>query len=508
MQRLAFFCFSLFLLVACSSQPSVTQFQPTNTSVAPSIPSRTPTPGVPPTLPPINTTTVTTQPTPTATRQPQTWAYIDSVDFSCALKYEPDIFWFHAEPIPEEESVLKIFRSGYQIGGFTSQVAVIGNLALVGEHNILRFYDIGEPLYPALLSSVELPSPIYQIAIQEETVYTLHEDPDGLAVVDISDPAFPKMVDCIAGEDFSYLPNQPTIRSSNDFLVDNVHFSADCCGFGTWQTQSDDVPDYVTFIPGKRFEVSWFYGGSFTVSNNYAYFVVTNQPLQLLDLMDPLASIIEVDEEIIPLHSPEDITSTPTHLFIADGRNLLIVNIETPQKPELVTIQSFDEFLYRLDSDGNYLYVLTETSLRILDIRSPLQISELGRHEGAFSYQEEIAVDNGIVFMNSKDLSKPSILILDVSDPKNPQPLSRNSDLQLSRGSVTAGYLLTHSASKLPELIDARDLKNLTLVASGVTLYWISDIASIDRTFFILQNHGGIAVIELDAFLEELQLAK
>ena len=70
-------------------------------------------------------------------------------------------------------------------------VAISGDYAYLGDGPTLRVYDISDPAAAAAAGSVTLPAIIYDIAVAGTVAYAAM-DFDGLATVDVSDPAAPR----------------------------------------------------------------------------------------------------------------------------------------------------------------------------------------------------------------------------------------------------------------------------------------------------------------------------
>ncbi len=254
------------------------------------------------------------------------------------------------------------------------------------------------------------------VQIRDDIAYiidTEDDNPGGLMLINISNPTSPSLMGSYYSEG---LPNDFALQGDLAFVANR---------FDGLEILNISDPSNINRIghyhPG--YEVT-----DVEIDDDLAFLGSMDQGFEIVNISDPT--------------SPEKISNTVlTGVCInvcLDGDLLYVndhiqyTNIEVYDISNLLSLQKIGEFILE-DHDlffptifGDYLYVADHGStgdMLILDVSDPTSIVEVGRiNSGTDSFSYRMWVDGTTAYVTDFD---KGLLIVDVSDPSNPEILTR-----------------------------------------------------------------------------------
>ena len=140
------------------------------------------------------------------------------------------------------------------------------------------------------------------------------------------------------------------------------------------------------------------------------------------------------------LNEPEDILVHRGYAYVPcrDGRNVAIVDLANPKKPEVIASIRHPDMLdmFGVSAEGNFLYAVSMSNQKLIiadisNVREPKVISTLtvgGRGNYNSNYDSyhtrlrKVLVQNGIAYVTH--CNEGRLYIIDVKDPRRPQIIS------------------------------------------------------------------------------------
>ncbi|MCP5096302.1 MAG: hypothetical protein GY943_12185 [Chloroflexi bacterium] len=278
----------------------------------------------------------------------------------------------------------------------------------------------------------------------------------------------------------------------------NYAFAYDCCGLNIYDI-SEEPATIAKHIPSRKFSPSWLYGGSFSVNNGHAYFVVPSQNLQIMPLGISSDAITEIPTDTLKLEHPWDVAVTDRFLFILDkGNEITVATIEDPLAPQFLAEIEIDTVIYAIDASNDYLYILVETGLMVFHVSTSGGLSQVGFVEGTYNeYFSDIQVSGNVLYASSGDVrdEKP-LLVFDITNPTQPVLQEKIAE-PFAQFAESNGYIVYHAgSSKLHGILDIKDRANPIKIASGISSSWIVDIDSDGDLIYVLLCDGGMVVFD------------
>ncbi len=264
--------------------------------------------------------------------------------------------------------------------GDADTVTIAGGLAYVGTYaSGLEIVDIGNPARPKVIGSLAWADQTLDVAVSGGYAY-LSCYHDGLRIVDVSDPTAPVLA-------------------------------------GTYTLENT----------GDR-------GESVAVAGNFAYCVVASVEyayLVVLDVSNP-AQPSKVGR--LGMYWPVGLALAGNYAFIGNGYGLSSVDISDPTNPQLVnTDEQYN--IKDLDIEGNYLYLLG-SGLTVLDITDPEQPVRTGSWYGGEYTQAQVKKHGNTVFIATGGFE---VLMVNVTDPAHPASSGKCCMFEASRDIDAAG---------------------------------------------------------------------
>jgi hypothetical protein len=295
--------------------------------------------------------------------------------------------------------------------GYAMSVAVSGNYAYVGYDVSLRVVDISDSRHPLEIGVYADLMGVFDLSVVGSYAYLALSESDtaynGLAVLDVSNPASPALVTlpllelpasgiAIAGN-YAYLAQDGLrIYDISDPSLPTELGSCDCAG---WKLTLQEHYAYIAAVDnGLRVvdisdpshplqtglydrDPSYYAVTDVAVTGIYAY-VGLGMPagLEIVDISSP-ANPAKVGEYIGPGQA-WDVAVTDDYAYVADVVGLTVVDKSDLGNPTTAGYANISGATWRVAVAGDYAYIAGgEDGLRIFDISDPAQPVQIGIYD-------------------------------------------------------------------------------------------------------------------------------
>ena len=245
----------------------------------------------------------------------------------------------------------------------------------------------------------------------------------GLNIIDVTDPANPKVVKVIPFEshtagfaiagNYAYLGRIISTKSnSQGYSQASVLEIIDISVPASASVMSSiEIPTDIRDLD---------------VKDKYAY-VIGSFPyrLSVIDISSPGSPVmLKVEESIVGGADLQEIVVENGYAFIADGiAGLRILDVNNPAKPRHLKDFDLQGRAFNVYKSGNDLYVGVEKKyFNLADVSNPEEPKQMHSESFTSSYEyTSIVVDNKKLYFNAGGAR-----IYDISNPKNPEKLNKN----------------------------------------------------------------------------------
>ncbi len=309
--------------------------------------------------------------------------------------------------------------------GFAEAVVLAGHYAYVADGEAgLQVLDVSNPFVPALVGGLDTSGYAKAIAIARDHVF-IADRAESLKVINVANPRTPRLVTTLEGK-----PVADLVTSGNFLFAAGGPFLV------------YDISD-----PRNPKEIASYTGNvSFNgikVSGDYAYLTGDLAiGLHIVDISNPASpSRAAFCDEVFPFfeQSRNALAVTGEHVLLADGRGGLTMIKMNPANP--VRLGEYDAFTQSLAWSRNHVYLavngvwngsaFVDPGMHVVDVSNPSHPQKIGAYrtkgEGvAVGVERDRAylLEEGVVEFGQQ--SPMSLDAIDVSDPTNPQQISRS----------------------------------------------------------------------------------
>ncbi len=300
--------------------------------------------------------------------------------------------------IDAHDPVNPILRGAvYSTGNWASDVIVIGNMAYVAA-NAFQAINIENPDNPVIVDSLETSGVAQAISISDSKAYVAHSN-DGLQIIDISNPANLQLLSSIP---------MPDTASAVTVVGSTAYVAANFSGTQVVDISDSLNPEILSTIstPNRASKI--------TVIDNTAY--IQDGGLQIVNIGYLTRSGIGFAD------TPGDaqaVALSGNTAYVADLNGYLqVIDITTPEKPEIRSSLELPGWATDLALSGNYLYI-TAGDLQLVDISTP-DTPQLLDTIPVSGDPTSVVVKGDSVYVSDGD----SLHIFDISIPDQPTLLS------------------------------------------------------------------------------------
>lgn len=290
-------------------------------------------------------------------------------------------------------------------GGNAYDVEVVGDHAYLGQGQDLVVLNIADIHKPSEVGRIITPSVVGAITVSGGYAY-IADGNSGLSIVDITDPASPKLVGTYAG---TYGNPAYSVVVSGHYAYVTNQFPGNL--------QIIDISDPSAPVLAGNYDLSGHgNANSLAISGNYAY--VAASGLVILDISGPSPQPVSVYND----HTyAVDVVVSGNYAYVADAdKGLVILNVTYPASPTLIGSYVTGNYAgyTRIAVSGNHVYGGTYDSLSIIDV------SDLTSPQLKSTYATDGNTNNFAVIGDHAYIAGSGLEIVDISDPSLPVHVS------------------------------------------------------------------------------------
>lgn len=341
-----------------------------------------------------------------------------------------------------------VYRGEFQGDAF-ALLAFAGDRLILASA-LLEIYDLSDPDSPALLGQLGLDGITRSLDYSNGIVFIVSE-PDGLTMVDISEPTTPRVLGRYAATSPHF------VRASGGVALLGASSAPD-----DLEVQVLDVRDPGEIALVRSYPSTWTRGA--TLFGRHALLAngrSLSQPTSIttLDLSHPGGSAVLGEPWRSPVVISRDIAARGRFAFVVvSGRPEMLNVLEYPAAPDpgapvVVATVHLEEGFQRMAIAGDLLVLQTVDSLEIWSIADPTapvrrSVTFVGGNPNS------LAIEDDLVYV--VDGGDNEFLVFDIADPSNPALLSATRGLR-PRDIDAAGPIIVGRSGRAVRVIDATD---------------------------------------------------
>ena len=252
-----------------------------------------------------------------------------------------------------------------------TRIIIRGKYAYIAGSTTFGVYDVSNPLYPAFVGSVTIPSSTNDMAIEGKYAYIASEafNKNALSIIDLSNPASPKL---IRSYDMSVFSNNPFFGRSIAVQGRYAYITGYTDGI-VYRLYTFDISD-----PNNAFETTSVAISSDTdriqIAGRYLYLPrKTTGVLALYDLKNPAVPALVTTASVGT--SPRSVVVQDKYAYVSNGSDatVSVVDISTPSSPLTVGTVTVGTTPKDMVIMGRLLYVLNTgtTTVSVVDVSNP-----------------------------------------------------------------------------------------------------------------------------------------
>jgi len=362
----------------------------------------------------------------------------------------------------------------YSAGAY--DICVVNNIAYYPEAQYgLCIIDVSYPYAPTEIGYFDTPGSVSHIEVIGNYGFVADRD-SGLYIIDLTNPTAPVPVASLQTDDDAY-----SLNIQNDIL----YLADRDAGFKMMDISDPTSPTLTGFYltSGSQRDVY--------VSGNYAYVAENERGLSVIDITNPYApqEIANLNiEEALSVHGAGD------YVYVINNEILIIVDVSDPYSPTQVgfwlgTFQTLYAF-------SNYVYLGGFPDLSILDVSNPGSPTLIGTLDGLLGSPLGIYVAPGYVYLANR---YGGLRIIDVSIPSSPTEVGYYENFDYAR-SVYVNNNYAYVADRyigLLKIINISDPYLPVEVASVSIQPLVNDVDGSENFVYTLSDWAGVRVFDV-----------
>lgn len=230
-----------------------------------------------------------------------------------------------------------------------------------------------------------------------------------------------------------------------------------------------------------------------TVSLPYAYVALGNGGLAVFDLSDRVNPVRVGDYEGATYVA--DVTVSGTHAYLADGDGgFQVIDISNPANPVEVAVHATDGLANAVAVRGSYAYVVAGYhGMEVFDISDPTRPARMGAYETG-AYTSDVALLGTYACLTVES----ELVLIDVSDPGNPQRVSGIEFPNLLKQVVVLepDAVVVVGAGQLKK-IDLSNSMEPRHVAAFDGRGWANKVVTVDGYAYLADGPGGFRILDV-----------
>lgn len=337
--------------------------------------------------------------------------------------------------------------STYTSGSYYQDVVVNGNYVFLNGPEGIDIIDVTDPSAPVRVMDYSFLSPVHndpQLAFSGDRIFITHYY-GGMEVIDVSLPSAP-------GRAGLYLPPwviEYAVKGNYLFSNDRINKKFEVIDIST-----PSAPEIK-----YQYDTQCCNEGNLYLSNDFIYLDQT-YGFEILDITNPTSPVQRGIYSTVTKNLYELQVSAGYAYIMVENQGLKVIDVSDPDNPAEKGELDFIPFTFHIFPDGNYLY-LPGGVLKIYDVSDPTAPAEIAEYTPA-SGVEHVWVGNGYAYLATGG----GLEVVDVSNPGQPVLTGSLS----SSGGYTAVYVKDNYAYLTsPGGLDAVDISDPSAPVSAGT---------------------------------------
>lgn len=369
--------------------------------------------------------------------------------------------------------------SAYDTSGHSGGIDVVGDYAYLANLNIgLQIINISNPRNP-ILAGTCFTSSARDVAVAGD--YAFIADDDRLQVADISNPSNPILVgSCDIGTawiveingDYAYI----TMASSGMAVV--------------------QISDPVNPIVVDMYSNIWTPVTDLAIEGNYAYITDTDLGLQIVKISDPVPpSFIGTDGGTSGLFKSIVVDGDYAYVCNDSFTSIKVFNIENPMNPIVIGSCDTSGTSMKLTKHGNHLLVANQQEgLQIIDISDPTNPILRSSCPTTNSAQDVVVSGNYAYLADYEG----GLQVINITDLNNPVLVGSYTDIDYALSLDIAGnYAYVADDITGITVVNITDPTNPELIGSILTSSAIRDIRVVGDYAYVADWYNGLQVFRV-----------
>jgi hypothetical protein len=361
--------------------------------------------------------------------------------------------------------------------GYACAVQVVGNYAYMGTFNDgLQIVDVSDPNDPFMLGDLDLANPCYDIHVIGDYAY-IANNTAGISIVDISDPMDPNFVGSIATGGTSF-----EMRVDGDYA-----YIAD----GDYGMHVLDISNPISPAAAAEY-VTVGTANALFKAGNLLYISENNNGLEIVDISD-LSSIAPVG-----YYNPKgaiNVTVNDNIAYVSSASyGFSVVDISNRANPNVIGRYPTTGFSYASRISNGYAFIANGNELLVLDVyipNDPVLATSLSMPDNIFN----IHIDGSLAYLSKQN---QGISIVDIANPYNPVLLSSyNTPGDARDVSVSGDYAYVADMNGGLLVLDIGDLRAPTSVSTTIFDGAARSVATYQNFAFVGCTNGSVYICDI-----------
>ncbi len=339
--------------------------------------------------------------------------------------------------------------------GVAEAVAFSGHIVAHSNGSALRFVNLGDPEFPALMGEVILPRSISDIElVPERSIALVSCRESGLQVIDYSDPA------------------EPVIAS----VLDDYGF--------IWMA----------------------------VAKGTVAFVATTDALLSFDISDP-TNLHLLDSPDPPIGASDAVIAGDLLFVTTSDWDLAIFDISDPLNPAPIS-ETHDSPGVNLAVSGDFLFGTGGYSISVFDISNPITPVDLGHVTSSTDARFNSLATNGSILFGTTSFSptpndKTGVMVFEMTPENEIVEIGLwESDARTWGIAIVDGIAAVADGLRGLRVLDVGEPTVLTVLSSINGIGGITRVVEKDGFFIAAESGHGLRVIDLESPLPEQTVAR
>lgn len=236
------------------------------------------------------------------------------------------------------------------------------------------------------------------------------------------------------------------------------------------------------------------YINDFCIAHDFAYLACHKIGLAVYNISDPENMVLAGNYDSVNFTTCIDVSGQ--YVYLIDQPSLHVIDISEPTFPDKISTYEIDipenNWINNIRINDNYAYVETNyNGLIVLDINDPENILEIGRYFQENYYSSGINFHNGLAYISVPD---SGFLVLNISDPANIFTIG-SVDAQGGNNAIYGNYV--YLTGRGYTIIDIENNEQPIIISQYDTPDEIWDVELKDDYAFLAANDSGMRVLDI-----------